>query len=76
MSWLSLAIALLKLANAIFTWYQQNALIAEGYDKAIADEALKTLKLTSAGKKIMERVDAMDEKTVDAELHGLEPPAG
>ena len=73
-TWLSLALTLLKVINNIIGWYKQNELIEQGYDQAIADETTKILALTNAGKKILEKVNAMDESTVDTELHNLEPP--
>jgi hypothetical protein len=74
-SWLSLAIALLKVITNIVSWYKQNQLIEQGYDQAIADETTKILAMTAAGKKILEKVNAMDEKDVDAGLRRLEPSA-
>lgn len=75
-SWLQFAIALLKIGNSIILYFQQQSLINAGYDKAIAEQALKTLGMTKRGKAIMEQVNAMDEAAVDDGLRGLEPPAG
>jgi hypothetical protein len=55
------------------TWARQRELISEGYDKAIAEEAKAILQKTVAGKKMMERVNAMPDADVDAGLRGLEP---
>lgn len=76
LTWLSFAIALFKLANAIIGWFQQRELINEGYQQAIAEQATKTLGMTTRGKAILEKINAMDEKTVDDGLRGLEPPVG
>jgi len=73
MSWLSLALALLKLVNSIMTWARERELVSEGYDKAIAEQSAEILKKTSAGKAILERVNALSDDDVDAELRGLEP---
>ena len=73
MSWVSLALALLKLVNAIMTWARERELISEGYDKAIAEASQSILLKTEAGKKIMEKVNALSEADVDAGLRGLEP---
>ena len=74
-SWLSFAIALLKVITNIVSWYKQNQLIEQGYDQAIAEETTKILAMTTRGKAMLEKVNAMDEATVDAELRKLEPPA-
>lgn len=73
MTWLSLALALLKLVNSIILWARERELISEGYDKAIAEQAAAILKKTEAGKAILERVNALSDDDVDAELRGLEP---
>ena len=72
-SWISLALALLKLVNGIMTWARERELISEGHDAAIAEAASQILVKTTAGKAIMEKVNAMDEKQVDAGLRSLEP---
>lgn len=73
MSWVSLALALLKFVAGIITWARQRELISEGYDQAIAETTHAILVQTAAGKKIMERVNAMPDADVDAQLRGLEP---
>lgn len=73
MSWISLALALLKLVSLWMTWARERELISEGFDKAIAEVALEIVRKTDAGKKIMEKVDAMSDAEVDAGLRGLEP---
>ena len=73
MTWVSLALALLKFVNSIMTWARERELISEGYDKAIAEQTHAIYVKTTAGKAIMEKVNAMDDSTVDAELRGLEP---
>jgi hypothetical protein len=74
-SWLQLALTLLKLGNNIILWFQQRQLIAAGYDQAIAEQGQRTLAMTTRGKALLEKINALDEKDVDAELRGLEPPA-
>ena len=70
-TYLSIALALLKLVYGFMTWARQRELITEGYDKAIAETAHSILLKTDAGKKIMERVNAMSDDEVDAGLRGL-----
>lgn len=75
MSWISLALALLKFVNSLMTWARERELISEGYDKAIAEETQSILAKTTAGKAIMEKVNAMSEQEVDDGLRDLEPRA-
>jgi hypothetical protein len=72
-TWLSLALTLLKIASTIITWARERELISQGYDQAIAEQAESILKKTEAGKAILERVNALSDDDVDAELRGLEP---
>lgn len=76
MTWVSLALTLLKLINVIMTWARERQLINEGYDLAIAEAAQEVLAKTTRGKALLEKINAMDESTVDSELRKLEPPAG
>jgi hypothetical protein len=73
MSWISLALALLKFVNTIMMWARERELISQGYDKAIAEVTQSILVKTTAGKKIMEKVNALSEAEVDAGLRDLEP---
>jgi hypothetical protein len=73
MGWVSLALALLKFVNSIMTWARERELVSEGYDKAIAEQSEAILRKTYAGKAILERVNALSDDDVDAELRGLEP---
>ena len=73
MTWVSLALALLKFVNGVMTWARERELISEGYDKAIAEVSQSIFEKTTAGKAIMEKVNAMSDEEVDAGLRGLEP---
>lgn len=73
MSWISLALALLKFVNSIMGYMRERELISKGYDQAIAEVTQSILIKTDAGKKIMERVNAMSPEEVDAGLRDLEP---
>jgi hypothetical protein len=73
-TWVSLALTLLKLVNNIMTWARERELISQGHDAAIAEMAQQILRKTTAGKVLMEKVNAMDADAVDAGLRGLEPP--
>lgn len=73
MGWVSFALALLKFVNGIMTWAHERGLISQGYDKAIAEVTQSIFVKTEAGKKIMEKVNAMSENEVDVGLRDLEP---
>ena len=73
MTWLSLALTLLKIVNNIMTWARQRELISQGYDKAIAEVTQSILVKTDAGKAIMDKVNRMSDAEVDDGLRGLEP---
>jgi hypothetical protein len=73
MTWLSLALTLLKIVSSIMTWAREQSLIDEGYDKAIAETTQEILRKTAVGKQLMEQVDAMSDSQVDDALRNLEP---
>lgn len=73
MTWVSLALALLKFVNSIMNYARERKLISQGYDQAIAEVTQQIMVKTEAGKKIMEKVNAMSDAEVDADLRGLEP---
>jgi hypothetical protein len=73
LTWASLALAVLKLINGMMSYFNREALIQSGHDKAIAEVSAEIMKKTAAGKAILERVNAMSDDEVDAGLHGLEP---
>lgn len=73
MSWVSLALALLKFINSIMSYARERELISKGQDEAIAEVTQSILIKTTAGKAILEKVNAMPDDEVDAGLRGLEP---
>jgi hypothetical protein len=72
-SWVSLALALLKIALSIMTWARERELVSEGQDREIADTTQAILAKTTAGKLILEKVNAMSSSEVDSGLRDLEP---
>lgn len=72
-TWASLFLTALKILNAIMGAVNREKWMQAGADAEIAKAALAILERTDAGKKIMERVNAMPEEDVDAALVGLEP---
>lgn len=73
MSYISLALAVLKFVNLLMDYVNRETLLKEGRDEEIATVTAAILRKTNAGKAIMEKVDAMDAAAVDAELRKLEP---
>lgn len=73
MSWVSLALTLLKIVSTIMTWARERELIDKGYDQAVADAAAEIMKKTAAGKAMLEKVNAMSDSEVDDALRNLEP---
>jgi hypothetical protein len=73
MTWLSLALTLLKVVSTIMNWARERELITEGYDQAIAKESQEIMRKTATGKAILDKVNAMSDAEVDDALRGLEP---
>lgn len=73
MSYLQLALLVLKLANFIMGKIQSDQQFQAGVDAEVAREAQAILRKTKAGKALMEKVDGMSEADVDANLRDLEP---
>jgi len=75
--WLTLAIALLKLVNAIVSWAHDNGMINEGRRQVLAELAANIAAKSKVRDQIKDEVDGMSEDQVDSELGGLvDPPAG
>jgi hypothetical protein len=74
MSWLSLALTLLKIVATIMSWARERELIDQGYDKAIAEASQpRSCERPRPARPCLEKVNAMsDSDEVDA-LRGLEP---
>jgi putative heme iron utilization protein len=63
-SWVSLVIALLKLANSIYGWLHDNALIKEGEDRQIAKALAEMARRSTVLKQVAAGVDKMTDKQV------------
>jgi hypothetical protein len=72
-TWGEIVLLFLKLANAIMGAVNQDKWMRAGADAEIAKISAAILAKTTAGKVIMEKVNAMSEAEVDAGLRGLEP---
>ena len=72
-TWPSILLAVLKLINEIMGAINRDKWMQAGADAEIAKVTASILAKTEAGKKILEKVDAMSDEDVDAALRGLEP---
>lgn len=70
---ISLILGLLKFVNFLTNMAQENKWMKAGADAEIAKVSAAILTKTQAGKALMEKVNAMSDADVDAELRGLEP---
>lgn len=73
MTWVSLALALLKFANSIMTWARERELISQGQDIEIAKTTAAILSRTEYAKNVRSKIAAMDDKAIDTALRDLEP---
>lgn len=71
MSWVNLALILLKLANSWITWARERELISAGQDKEIARESAEILSKSQFAKDTMTMVSGLDEKQTDDLLKQL-----
>jgi hypothetical protein len=71
LSWVKLAIALLKLANSYLTWARERELVSEGQDREIARETAAILAQSQFAKDTMQAVSALNDTQVDDVLKQL-----
>lgn len=71
MSWVGLALALIKLANLLITRAHDNSLISEGEDRAIARETAAILEKSRFAKQVMEQTSSLTEAQTDDVLRQL-----
>jgi hypothetical protein len=72
--WVSLGLALLKAASAFLNWIQSRQQFKAGEDSEIAKTALAILDKTQAGKRIMEKINAMSDGELDSLVDDLGRP--
>ena len=72
-TWAGIILAVLKLINTIMGTLNQDKWMQAGADAEIAKISASILARTEAGKKMMEKVNAMSDADVDAGLRDLEP---
>lgn len=68
MNWISLILALVKLANLIFGWLHENAMIKEGEDRAVAKALAEMAKRSTTIREIEGRFANMTPEQVNREL--------
>lgn len=73
MSWVSLALTLLKIVANIMTWARERELISKGQDMEIARQTTAILAQTEYAKNVKDRIAKMDDTAIDAALRDLEP---
>jgi len=71
-SWVSLALAIIKLANVILTKARENELISQGEDKEIAKQTAAILTQSKFAKDTMQQISSLSEQQVDDVLKELE----
>jgi hypothetical protein len=70
-TYIGLALALLKFVNGLMDYFGREEALKAGADAEIAKISAAILRKTTAGKAIMERIDALSDADVDAELRRL-----
>jgi hypothetical protein len=70
---IKLALLVMQFIDKLFDKWRDKGLIDQGYDKAIAEVTQSIFAKTEAGKRIMEKVNAMPIEDVDKGLIDLEP---
>lgn len=73
MTWASIILGLLKLANLILGAINRDKWIKAGEDAEIAKASAALLAKTEYARKVRERVNAMDDNALDRALRDLEP---
>jgi len=72
-TWAEIALLVLKIADAIMGQINNQKQFQAGTDAEIAKVSAAILAKTMAGKAIMEKINALSDSDVDAQLRGLEP---
>lgn len=69
--WITLAILLLKVVNAIINWAHDRGMISEGRRQVIAENAVAIATKVQTHDQIREKIDAMSDDEVDQSLRDL-----
>lgn len=70
-SWIEIALAFLKIANALIAWGRERELVSSGQDQEIAKQSAAILVKSNAAKAVMQQVSTLDDKQVDDVLKQL-----
>lgn len=73
MTWVSLALALLRFVNNIMIWARERELISQGQDIEIARATASILAKTEYAKDVRDKIAKLDERAVDDAMRDLEP---
>jgi len=73
MTWVSVILTLLKLADTLFSYFQQQKWIGEGEAIQIAKASAEIMRKSGYAKKALEEFSAKSDSDVDDFLRGLEP---
>lgn len=73
LSWVNLALALLKFVNFVMSWAHDRELISEGQRQEAAKTAVAIATKVKSRNQILEMVNALSDADVDTQLRGLEP---
>lgn len=73
LTWVQLALAVLKVVNNIMALVNREQAVREGYDRAVAEAAAAILAKTEYAKDVREKIASMDDAAIDAALRDLEP---
>ena len=76
MTWLSIALLLLRIADNLIAYVRDKKQFDAGMDTEIAKVSASILSKTESAKKVMEEINAMSGDSVDLLLHKLEQPPG
>jgi hypothetical protein len=73
-AWGEMILLGIKTLLAVINWYQEKQQFNAGQDAEIAKNAVAILEKTSAGKKIMEKINAMSDGDLDSLIDDLGRP--
>lgn len=71
--WGAIILAVLQLANLLFSRLQNQKLIDQGYQKRIAEEAAQILKSNQYARNVLSNILKLDDAATDELLRQLEP---
>ena len=72
-AWAKVILLFLQLVDKVYDFAVKQGYVKQGRDEVIAEIAMKIAARAASKKAIQEKVDAMSEDEVDADLRGLEP---